>query len=52
MAKQVLFDADVRNALKRGVDIVASAVKVTIGPRGRNVALGKSWGGPTITTHS
>ena len=49
MAKQVIFDADVRNALKRGVDIVADAVKVTIGPRGRNVALSKSWGGPTIT---
>ncbi len=49
MAKQVLFDADVRVALKRGVDIVADAVKVTIGPRGRNVALDKSWGGPTIT---
>ena len=49
MAKQVIFDQDVRNALKRGVDIVAGAVKVTIGPRGRNVALDKSWGGPTIT---
>jgi chaperonin GroEL len=49
MAKQVIFDQDVRNALKRGVDIVANAVKVTIGPRGRNVALDKSWGGPTIT---
>lgn len=49
MAKQVLFDEAVRSALKRGVDIVASAVKVTLGPKGRNVALGKSWGGPTIT---
>jgi chaperonin GroEL len=49
MAKQVIFDADVRSALKRGVDIVANAVKVTIGPRGRNVALSKSWGSPTIT---
>lgn len=49
MAKQVKFDTDVREALKKGVDIVADAVKVTIGPRGRNVALGKSWGGPTIT---
>jgi chaperonin GroEL len=49
MAKQVIFDADVRSALKRGVDIVAGAVKVTIGPRGRNVALDKSWGSPTIT---
>ena len=49
MAKQVLFDAEVRAKLSRGVDIVANAVKVTIGPKGRNVALGKSWGGPTIT---
>lgn len=49
MAKQVKFDTEVREALKRGVDIVANAVKVTIGPKGRNVALGKSWGGPTIT---
>jgi len=49
MAKQVIFDAEVRTKLKRGVDIVANAVKVTLGPKGRNVALGKSWGGPTIT---
>lgn len=49
MAKQVLFDQDVRAALKRGVDIVAGAVRVTLGPKGRNVALDKSWGGPTIT---
>ena len=49
MAKQVIFDQELRNALKRGVDVVANAVKVTIGPRGRNVALSKSWGGPTIT---
>ncbi|NBV77552.1 chaperonin GroEL [bacterium] len=47
--KKVLFDKDVRESLKRGVDVVANAVKVTIGPRGRNVALDKSWGGPTIT---
>ena len=49
MAKQVIFDQEVRAKLMRGVDIVANAVKVTIGPRGRNVALSKSWGGPTIT---
>ncbi|MDO8561842.1 MAG: chaperonin GroEL [bacterium] len=49
MAKKVLFDEDVRSALKRGVDVVAGAVRVTLGPRGRNVALDKSWGGPTIT---
>ena len=48
-AKQVIFDQDVRSALKRGVDIVAGAVRVTLGPRGRNVAIDKSWGGPTIT---
>ncbi|NBD73517.1 chaperonin GroEL [Patescibacteria group bacterium] len=48
-AKQVLFDNDVREKLKTGVDTVANAVKVTIGPRGRNVALEKSFGGPTIT---
>jgi chaperonin GroEL len=47
--KQVLFDQDVRLALSRGVDIVAGAVRVTLGPRGRNVALDKSYGGPTIT---
>jgi chaperonin GroEL len=49
MAKQVIFDEQVRSALKRGVDVVANAVKVTLGPKGRNVALAKSWGGPTIT---
>jgi chaperonin GroEL len=48
-AKQVMFDEAVRSALKRGVDIVAGAVRVTLGPKGRNVALGKNWGGPTIT---
>lgn len=49
MAKQVIFDQEVRTALKRGVDVVANTVKVTLGPKGRNVALAKSWGGPTIT---
>ncbi|HEY4487583.1 MAG TPA: chaperonin GroEL [Candidatus Paceibacterota bacterium] len=49
MAKEVIFDDRVRSALKRGVDIVANAVKVTLGPKGRNVALSKSWGSPTIT---
>jgi len=48
-AKEVLFDNDVREKLKKGVDTVANAVRVTIGPRGRNVALDKSFGGPTIT---
>jgi chaperonin GroEL len=49
MAKQIIFDEDVRKALKVGVDKVANAVKVTIGPRGRNVALDKGYGGPTVT---
>jgi chaperonin GroEL len=49
MAKQIKFHEDARRALKRGVDAVADAVKVTIGPRGRNVALDKGFGGPTLT---
>ena len=49
VGKQVLFGQDVREALKLGVDTVANAVRVTLGPRGRNVALDKSFGGPRIT---
>ncbi|MSU56410.1 MAG: molecular chaperone GroEL, partial [Candidatus Taylorbacteria bacterium] len=49
MAKQILYSEDARKALKRGVDAVANAVKITIGPRGRNVVLEKSYGAPTIT---
>ncbi|MBI5003996.1 chaperonin GroEL [Candidatus Kaiserbacteria bacterium] len=49
MAKQVIFEEDVRSALKRGVDVIAAAVRITLGPRGRNVALDKSWGSPVIT---
>ena len=49
MAKQILFNQDAREALKRGVDKVANAVRVTIGPRGRNVVLDKGYGTPTIT---
>jgi chaperonin GroEL len=49
MAKQILFNDDARGALKRGVDKVAEAVKITIGPRGRNVVLDKGYGTPTIT---
>ena len=49
MAKEILFNKDARDALKKGVDTVANAVKVTIGPRGRNVVLEKGFGGPTIT---
>lgn len=49
MAKKVLFDADARTAIKRGIDIAAKAVKVTLGPRGRNVILDKGYGGPHMT---
>ncbi len=49
MAKQVLFEDDARRALKAGVDALANAVKTTLGPKGRNVALDKKWGSPTVT---
>src|SRR5690348_6682946 len=49
MAKQLAYDADARAHLKRGVDRVADAVKITIGPKGRNVVLDKKFGSPTIT---
>jgi chaperonin GroEL len=49
MAKQVIFGEDVRKKLLKGVDTVANAVKVTLGPRGRNVILDKGYGGPLIT---
>ncbi len=49
MAKKILFNQEARLALKRGIDAVADAVKITIGPRGRNVVLDKGYGGPTIT---
>lgn len=49
MAKEVIFGEDVKKRLKKGVDTVADAVKVTLGPRGRNVVLDKGFGGPTIT---
>ena len=49
MAKQILFSEDARKALKRGIDRVADVVKVTIGPKGRNVVLDKGYGAPTIT---
>lgn len=49
MSKVILFNEDARKALKRGVDTVVSAVKVTIGPRGKNVVLDKGYGSPTIT---
>ncbi len=48
-AKQLAFDEEARNAIKRGVDKLAEAVKVTLGPRGRNVVIDKKFGAPTIT---
>jgi len=49
MTKQIIFNQQARESLKMGVDKVANAVKITLGPRGRNVVLEKSYGGPTIT---
>ncbi|MFN2241676.1 MAG: chaperonin GroEL, partial [Anaerolineae bacterium] len=49
MAKQLIFSENARRDLKSGVDALANAVKVTLGPKGRNVALDKKWGAPTIT---
>ena len=49
MAKQLVFDEDARKALKAGVDALADAVKITLGPKGRNVVLDKKFGAPTIT---
>ncbi len=49
MAKQIMFDEQARQSLKRGVDKLANAVKITLGPKGRNVALDKGFGSPTIT---
>ncbi len=49
MAKDIKFDIEARDGLKRGVDALANAVKVTLGPKGRNVVIGKAFGGPAIT---
>ncbi len=49
MAKNIKFDVEARDGLKRGVDALANAVKVTLGPKGRNVVIGKAFGGPVIT---
>src|SRR5947199_1050400 len=49
MAKQINFDESARRALERGVNQLADAVKVTLGPRGRHVVLAKKFGGPTVT---
>src|SRR6185312_8993824 len=48
-AKQLIFDAQARRQLKTGIDALANAVKVTLGPRGRNVAIDKKWGAPLVT---
>src|SRR5262250_689717 len=48
-AKQLLFSEDARRAILEGVETLAKAVKVTLGPRGRNVVLDKKWGSPTVT---
>ena len=49
MAKDIKFDIEARDGLKRGVDALANSVKVTLGPKGRNVIIGKSFGGPQVT---
>jgi len=49
MAKQLVFDEEARRSLKRGIDVLAGAVKTTLGPKGRNVALDKKFGAPTVT---
>jgi chaperonin GroEL len=49
MAKQIFFDIEARNRMKRGVDILANAVKVTLGPKGRNVVIEKKFGAPAVT---
>src|ERR687885_1252313 len=48
-AKDLIFDAEARRQLKTGIDAMANAVRVTLGPRGRNVAIDKKWGPPTVT---
>jgi chaperonin GroEL len=49
MAKMIAFDEEARRGLERGMNILADTVKVTLGPKGRNVVLEKKWGAPTIT---
>ena len=49
MAKEITFDIDAREQLKQGVDALANAVKVTLGPKGRNVIIEKKYGAPQIT---
>ena len=49
MSKEILFDVEARNKIKKGVDALANAVKVTLGPKGRNVVIDKKFGAPTVT---
>ena len=49
MAKEIQYDVEARSALKNGVDKLANAVKVTLGPKGRNVVIEKKFGAPTVT---
>src|SRR5574344_1637405 len=49
MAKEIVFDTEARDMLKNGVDALSNAVKVTLGPKGRNVVIEKSYGAPAIT---
>ena len=49
MAKEISFNTEAREQLKAGVDALANAVKVTLGPKGRNVVIQKSFGAPTVT---
>ncbi len=49
MAKDILFNIESRDGLKKGVDALSNAVKVTLGPKGRNVVIEKSYGAPQIT---
>jgi len=48
MAKQIIFGEEARKALKNGVDTLTDAIRVTLGPRGRPVALDKKWGAPSV----
>jgi len=49
MSKMIFFDLEARNKMKKGVDTLANAVKVTLGPKGRNVVIEKKFGSPSIT---
>ena len=49
MAKEIKFDLEARDGLKNGVDALANAVKVTLGPKGRNVIIDKKFGAPSVT---